>query len=101
MEPSADGDELQIGRYTLHVIERPAPDPAALPVAAGHGEAAGPAALSASSTPASIGTESDMDTAASTSPTKDCGRTTSRSCWRRFFMRAAASKIRLIPELSM
>ena len=42
-----------------------------------------------------------METAASTSPTKERGATTSRSSWRRFRIRAAASKIRLIPELSM
>jgi hypothetical protein len=42
-----------------------------------------------------------MDTAARTSPTNDFGGTTSRSCWRRFRIRAAASKISLMPELSM
>ena len=42
-----------------------------------------------------------MDTAPSTSLTKDFGATTSRSSCRRFFIRAAVLKIRLIPELSM
>ncbi len=86
--PLADGDELQIGRYTLSVIES--------------------AGLAGPNCTESVGYRGvDRHRVLPSIPRRaphrrtSVGVTTSLSCWRRFRIRAAASKIRLIPELSM